>query len=147
MPVCSVSTVLGCRVTINLMNRLLWVLQTLLALLFLFAGGTKLSMSAAELTGQSPLPALLLRFIGIVEILGGFGLILPGMLRIRTALTSLAAGGLSIIMIGAVVVTMQTLSPAMSVMPFVTGALTLFVAYGRWRLSPFAAARSTVLAN
>ncbi|MCU1328302.1 MAG: putative integral rane protein [Bryobacterales bacterium] len=127
------------------MNRLLWVLQTLLALLFLFAGGMKLSMSAAELTGQSPLPALFLRFIGVVEILGGLGLILPGMLRIRTALTSLAAAGLGVIMIGAVVVTLQTFSPAMAVMPFVTGALTLFVAYGRWRLSPFAAAPSTLL--
>jgi uncharacterized membrane protein YphA (DoxX/SURF4 family) len=127
------------------MNRLLWVVQTLLALLFLFAGGTKLTMSAAELTGQSPLPALFLRFIGVVEILGGLGLILPGMLRIRTALTSLAAAGLSVIMIGAVVVTLQTFSPAMAVMPFVTGALTLFVAYGRWRLSPFAAPHSTVL--
>ena len=53
------------------MNRLLWVVQVLLALLFLFAGGAKLVMSAAELTAQTPLPAAFLRFIGVMEILGG----------------------------------------------------------------------------
>ena len=118
------------------MNRLLWVVQVLLALLFLFAGGEKQIMSAAELTGQTPVPVVFLRFIGVMEILGGLGLILPGMLRIRTELTSLAAAGLVIIMIGAVVVTIQTMGFAMAALPFVTGALALFVAYGRWRVAP-----------
>lgn len=104
------------------MNRLLWVVQVLLALLFLFAGGEKQIMSAAELTGQTPVPAVFLRFIGVMEILGGLGLILPGMLRIRTELTSLAAAGLVIIMIGAVVVTIHTMGFAMAALPFVTGA-------------------------
>src|SRR5438270_13362131 len=111
------------------MYRLLWVVQILLALLFLFAGGTKLVMPAAELTAQTPLPAAFLRFIGVMEILGGLGLVLPGVLRIRTGLTPLAAVGLSIIMIGAVVVTIQTMGFAPAALPFVTGALALFVAY------------------
>src|SRR3954453_17384366 len=118
------------------MHRLLWVFQILLALLFLFAGGTKLVMSAAELTGQTPLPAAFLRFIGVMEVLGGFGLILPGMLHVRTALTPLAAAGLSIIMIGAVVLTIQTIGLAMAGVPFVAGVLAIFVACGRWRLAP-----------
>ena len=118
------------------MNRLLWVFQVLLALLFLFAGGAKLAMSAADLTAQAPLPAAFLRFIAVMEILGGLGLVLPGMLRIRTGLTPLAAAGLVIIMIGAVVVTVRTLGFAMAVLPFVTGVLGLFVAYGRWRVAP-----------
>ncbi len=118
------------------MNRLLWVIQLLLALLFLFAGGSKLFMSAAQLTGQTPIPAWFLRFIGVMEILGGLGLVLPGMLRIRTELTSLAAAGLSIIMIGAVAISIQTMGIATAALPFVTGALTSFVAYGRWRLAP-----------
>ena len=125
------------------MNRVLWVVQILLALLFLFAGGTKLFMSAAELTGQSPMPVWFLRFIGVMEVLGGLGLVLPGMLRIHTALTSLAAAGLSIIMIGAVVVTIQTMGAATAALPFVTGALTIFVAYGRWRLAPLSAPQAT----
>jgi hypothetical protein len=118
------------------MHRLLWVIQGLLALLFVFSGGAKLVMSAAELTGQTSLPEAFLRFIGVMEIMGGFGLVLPGMLHIRTQLTPLAAAGLSIIMIGAVVVTIQTLGVAMATLPFVTGVLTTFVAYARWRMVP-----------
>jgi hypothetical protein len=118
------------------MNRLLWVVQTLLALLFLFAGAEKQIMSAVELTGQMPLSAAFLRFIGVMEILGGLGLMLPGMLRIRTELTPLAAAGLVIIMIGSVVVTIRTMGFAVAALPLVTGALALFVAYGRWRVAP-----------
>ena len=84
------------------MNRLLWVIQVVLALLFLFAGGAKLFMSAADLTAQTPLPAAFLRIIGVMEILGGLGLVLPGLLRIQVKLTPLAAAGLVIIMVGAV---------------------------------------------
>jgi uncharacterized membrane protein YphA (DoxX/SURF4 family) len=123
------------------MNRLLWVVQVLLALVFIFAGGAKMMMSAAELTGQTPLPAAFLRFIGVMEILGSLGLVLPGLLRIQTTLTPLAAAGLSIIMIGAVIVTIQTMGSALAALPFVTGVLALFVAYGRWRLAPLDAAR------
>jgi hypothetical protein len=118
------------------MNRLLWVFQALLALLFLFAGGEKQVMSAAELTGQTVLPAALLRFVGVIEILGGLGLMLPGMLHIRTVLTPLAAAGLGIIMIGGVAVTIPTMGLATAALPFVTGAIALFVAYGRWRVAP-----------
>lgn len=125
------------------MNRLLWVVQALLALLFLFAGGEKQVMSAAELTGQTSLPAAFLRFIGITEILGGLGLMLPGMLRVWTELTALAAAGLVIIMLGAVVVTIQTMGLAMATLPFVTGALALLVAYGRWRVAPLSAPHTT----
>lgn len=126
------------------MNRLLWLIQGLLALLFLFAGGTKLVMSAAELPAQTPLPVDFFRLIGVLEILGGLGLVLPGMLRIRPALTALAAAGLTIIMIGAVILTISTMGIAMAALPLVTGLLLLFVAYGRWRLAPLHAARGTV---
>jgi uncharacterized membrane protein YphA (DoxX/SURF4 family) len=81
------------------MTRALWIIQILLALLFLFAGGSKLAMPAAQLTGQTPLPALFLRFIGVAEIAGALGLILPGALRIRPGLTPLAAACLTIIML------------------------------------------------
>ena len=96
-------------------------------------------MSNADLTAQIALPAVFLRFIGVMEILGGLGLVLPGMLRIRTGLTPLAAAGLFIIMTGAVVVTIQTMGSAPAALPFVTGVLALLVAYGRWRLAPLGA--------
>ena len=120
----------------------LWTLQVLLALLFLFAGGTKLVMSAATLAqqaeaqGQTPLPDLFIRFIGVVELLGGLGLLLPGLLRIRTGLTPLAAAGLVIVMIGATVITLRSPNPGGSLFPLVVGLLLAFVAYGRWRLAP-----------
>ena len=116
------------------MTYALWIVQGLLALLFLFAGGMKLVLPLEELTAQMPLPGPFVRFIGVAEVLGGIGLILPGLLRIRQGLTPLAAGGLVIIMIGATVVTLMGGSVAMALIPLVVGLLSAFVAYGRWRL-------------
>jgi hypothetical protein len=114
------------------MNYALWIVQGLLALLFLFAGGTKLVMPLEALTEQSPLPGLFLRFIGVAEVLGGVGLILPGLLRIRQALTPLAAIGLVVIMIGAAVLTLAGGQVAAALIPLVVGLLLAFIAYGRW---------------
>jgi len=123
------------------MTYILWIIQVLLALLFLFAGGTKLVLPIETLTSmgspnQVHLPGLLIRFIGVCEVLGALGLILPGLLRIRPDLTPLAAAGLVIIMIGATVLTIigDGIGPAL--VPFVVGLLAAFVAYGRWRLAP-----------
>ena len=118
------------------MNVALWIIQALLAALFLFAGGTKLILPFEEMTKQMPMPGLFLRFIGMCEVLGALGLILPGLTRIRTGLTPLAAAGLAIIMIGATVVTLMTGEIAMSLFPLVVGIFVAFVAYGRWRLAP-----------
>jgi len=85
---------------------------------------------------QVVLPGLFIRFIGVCEVLGGLGLILPGLLRIRPRLTPLAATGLVIIMIGATVLTIIGDGIALAVIPFVTGLLAAFVAYGRLRLAP-----------
>jgi hypothetical protein len=68
-------------------NYVLWTVQGLLALLFLFAGGMKLALPIEVLTKQMPLPGLFLRFIGMAEVFGAIGLILPGLLRIRQGLT------------------------------------------------------------
>ena len=86
------------------MNVALWIAQALLAVIFLFAGGMKLVMPIEELTAQMPMPGLLVRLIGVVEVLGGLGVILPWLTGIRPGLTPLAAAGLVIIMIGATVV-------------------------------------------
>lgn len=113
---------------------LLWIIQGLLALVFLFAGGSKLVMSIEEMTKQMPLPGLFLRFIGVAEVLGALGLILPGLLRIRPGLTPLAAAGLAIITVGATVVTLNTGGGALALIPLVVALLSAFVAYSRWRL-------------
>ena len=120
------------------MNVALWIIQALLAALFIFAGGMKLVLPLDKLTGSVPMPVsgLFLRFIGVCEVLGALGLILPSLLRIRPGLTPLAAVGLVIIMIGATWITLSTMDMASAVVPFVVGILAAFVAYGRSRLAP-----------
>jgi uncharacterized membrane protein YphA (DoxX/SURF4 family) len=118
------------------MTVALWIVQGLLAALFLFAGVMKFIMTVEEMTKEIPLPGAFLRFIGVAEILGAIGLILPGLLRIKPGLTPLSAVGLAVIMVGATVLTLTTSPVAMALMPFVVGILAIFVAYGRWRLAP-----------
>ena len=118
------------------MNVALWIVQGLLAALFLFAGGAKLVMSADQMTGPVALPVWFLRFIGVTEVLGALGLILPGLLRIRPGLTPLAAAGLVIIMIGATVIGLVGGMVVVALMNVVVALLAAFVAYGRRRLAP-----------
>jgi hypothetical protein len=117
-------------------NRALWIVQGLLAALFLFAGGAKLVMSLEAMKGPVPLPGPFLRFLGVAEVLGAIGLILPELLQIRPGLTPLAAAGLVIIMIGATVITVAGGDVLGALAPLVVGLLSAFVAYGRWRLVP-----------
>ena len=123
------------------MNILLWILQCLLGLLFIFSGVMKFVMSVAEMNAQSPVvwPGIFLHFIGVCEVLGGVGLILPSALRIEPYLTPLAAAGLAIITAGATVTTLMGPMKGMAVVPLVTCLLCIFVAWGRWRARPISA--------
>ena len=120
------------------MNIALWIVQALLAALFVFAGGMKLVMPIEEMMKQMPIPLAgwFVRFTGVVEALGAIGLILPWLLRIRPGLTPLAAAGLVIVMIGAIAYTLAAGDIASALIPLVVGLLAAFVAYGRWRLTP-----------
>ncbi|MBC7929499.1 MAG: DoxX family protein [Rubrivivax sp.] len=118
------------------MTYALWTVQALLALLFLFGGVMKLVLPLDELKGPVALPGLFLRFIGVVEVLGALGLVLPGLLHIRPGLTPLAAVGLVILMLGAIALTLMGGDIASSLVPLAVGLLAAFVAYGRWRLAP-----------
>ena len=123
------------------MNIVLWIIQIVLALLFLFAGGTKLvlpieTLQAMGSPNQILLPGWLMRFIGVCEVLGALGLILPGLLRKRPSLTPLAAVGLVILMIGAVALSVAADGVVAGLVPLVVGLLCAFVAYGRSRLVP-----------
>jgi uncharacterized membrane protein len=102
------------------MNRTLWILQALLAALFLFAGGMKLVVPVIP----GPFPIEFMRFIGACEVLGAVGLLVP-------RVSPLAATGLVVIMVGATVTTV-------SVIPLAVGVVAAFVAWGRVRLVPAA---------
>ena len=114
-------------------GAVLWTVQVVLALLFMFAGVMKLITPAEVMQAQSPdLSIAFLRFIGVAEVLGALGLVLPGLFRIRRELTPLAAAGLLIIMIGGTVLTALD-DVSMAAIPLTVGLLTALVAYGRWR--------------
>jgi uncharacterized membrane protein YphA (DoxX/SURF4 family) len=116
------------------MNIVLWILQILLGLLFMFSGSMKFIMTAEQMTEGAPVafPIWFLHFIGICEILGGIGLIVPWVTGIRRGLTPLAASLLIVIMIGATV-TSAMMGIAYAILPFVVGLLLLVVARGRSR--------------
>jgi len=116
-------------------NGVLWTVQALLAALFLFAGGMKLVMPIEQLVEQSHMSGAFLRFIGVVEVLGGLGLVLPGLTGIAPILTPLAAAGLVIVMIGATVVSLPG-GVLTALIPFVVGILAAWIAVSRWRFAP-----------
>ena len=127
-------------------NRLLWTAQTLTALLFLFAGTMKFVMPVEKMQ-QGPIvfPLAFLYFIGICECLGAIGLIVPSLLRIHASLTPLAAVGLTIIMVGATVVSAVGMGASAGIFPAVVGIVTAGIAYGRTRVAPIADAPHHVL--
>jgi len=112
----------------------LWATQIILALLFLFAGVMKFVVPVEEMTKGSSLPGSFFHFIGVMEVLGGIGLILPSLFRILPVLTPITACALVIIMVGATVIS----APMgwVAFFPFLVGILTAFIAYGRLRLLP-----------
>ncbi len=85
----------------------LWIAQVLLAGMFIMSGFMKVSQPIDQLSGMLPwanqVPSGLVRFIGISEVLGGLGLILPSLLRIKPVLTVWAALGLVAVMIFAAI--------------------------------------------
>lgn len=129
------------------LSRVLWTLQVLLAALFLLSGSFKLGLPIDVIQQQLPLPEVPIRLIGTAETLGAIGLILPALLRIRPGLTPLAAACLTLLMLGATL-----LSPSLnhgdlstSVLPFIVGVLTACVACGRYTLRPISPRRSATL--
>jgi len=110
---------------------LLWVVQILLALLFLFAGVMKLTMPTAALAQMTGLPGAFMKFIAVAETLGALGLVLPGLLRIGRGLTPVAAVGLVTIMAGASTVTIANGPAAPALLPAAVGILAALVARGR----------------
>ena len=119
--------------TITRKSVALWTLQALLASLFLFAGGMKLVLPTELLTQGTTLSGAFLRFIGVAEVLGALGLMLPQLLRIRPVLTPIAAAALAIMMVGAVATTWPGGGIGAAWVPLLTGILLLGVVRGRWR--------------
>ena len=115
----------------------LWIIQALLALFFALASGApKLFLPQEMLQMPIPLPDPFVVFIGVCEVLGAVGLILPGLLRVRPGVTVLAATGLVLLTLCATVYQLMGDQPESAVFATAMGLLAAFVAYGRWRLAP-----------
>jgi hypothetical protein len=116
------------------MNRLLWVLQVLLALAFL-AHGLLLLFPPAAIAAQmnATLPRWFQLFLGVAEVLAAVGLTLPGLTRIQPSLVPAAAVGLMIVMISATVFHLVRGEISSAATTAVLLAMASFVAYMRWR--------------
>jgi|SRR5687768_13224602 len=118
----------------------LWVVQVVLGLMFLAGGAMKATQPIAELTLQmvwaDDIPEALVRFIGMAEVLGALGLVLPAATRIKPMLTPLAGLGLALIMLLAALFHLVRSEFAAIGMNVVLGGLGLFVAWGRAKKAP-----------
>ena len=113
------------------MHRALWVAQGLVAVVFVFAGGSKLLTPPETLAMLSPFPVSFILVIGVCEVLGALGLILPLALKVRPEVTVLAAVGLTVIMVGATLSTLAMGLGVLALVPAGLGVVTALVAYGR----------------
>ncbi|NUM43335.1 MAG: DoxX family protein [Anaerolineales bacterium] len=121
------------------MNIFLWILQTLLGFLFIYNSAIHFNLPPdlpPNMAWMYDLPIGLHYFSGTAEILAGLGLILPGLTRIQTRLTPLAALGLVIVMFGAATWHLQRAEFAQIVGNLILAGIAGFVAYGRWKLRP-----------
>ncbi|MEQ9188615.1 MAG: DoxX family protein [Cryomorphaceae bacterium] len=125
------------------MNIALWISQVLLAAAFLMAGAMKLMTAydelALEMAWVSRWSAPMVMLIGLVEVLGALGLILPSVLRIQPKLTPIAALGLVVTMVLAIVDHLGAGENDMVMGPTILMVLALFVAWGRWSKLPILA--------
>jgi uncharacterized membrane protein YphA (DoxX/SURF4 family) len=124
------------------MNTAIWIAQILLAIVFLLAGGIKVSQRKVTLRFKigewvDEVTDGFINFIGFFEILGAVGLILPMALNILPVLTPTAAAGLSISMIGAMMVHNRRKEKKELALAFVLFLLCLFVVIGRFKIVHF----------
>ncbi|NCF68121.1 MAG: DoxX family membrane protein [Chloroflexi bacterium] len=123
------------------MNIVLWILQILLGLYFLAIGVMHFIVPPglpAQMSWMYDLPTWLHWISGTAEILGGLGLILPGLTKIQTRLTPLAALGLVLVMVGAIIYHLTRGEVQNLVTNLILTALLLFIYFGRTRLAPLA---------
>ena len=119
------------------MKIVLWVLQVVLALVFI-AHGLLLLMPPAEIAAQmnAALPRWFWLFLGIAEILAGIGLTLPGVTRILPSLVAWAAVGIMVVMVSATVYHISRNEISSAAVTLVLLAMATFVAYMRARVMP-----------
>ena len=123
------------------MNVVLWIIAGLLAVLFIAAGGMKATMPKEKLAERmawvEDFSPAAIKTIGVLEVLGGLGLVLPAILDIAPILVPIAATGLAVTMVGAVIVHVRRKEPQLIVPNVVLLVLALVVAIFRFGPNAF----------
>jgi len=120
------------------MNLILWILQGLLAAAMAMAGAMKATQGKAKLSADPKMGWVedfsdgAVRGIGLAEMAGAAGLILPWALNIARVLTPLAAIGLAVTMAGAAIVHFRRSEQQAALPPIVLGAIAVVIAIGRF---------------
>lgn len=124
------------------MGTFLWILQISTAVVFAFTGAMKLLRKKEDVIDQigyvEDFTQNQLFGIGVLEIFGALGLVLPAWTGILPFLSIFAALGLAVIMVGAFVTHLRRheIIP-MGIMNVVLFAVLVFISYGRWDIVPF----------
>lgn len=119
------------------MSTALWIVQGLLALVFVGAGAMKLMKSHDDLKADphmawaNDFSGGFIKFLGSAEVSGGLGMVLPGLTGIAPNLTAWAAAGLAVIMLGATAVHLRRSEMPMVLPSLILALLAGFVSYGR----------------
>jgi uncharacterized membrane protein YphA (DoxX/SURF4 family) len=118
------------------MNIVLWVLQVFLGIAFLWSGVPKVIRERGQLLEQAPyvedLSDAQVTTIGMLEVAGGLGVILPAVTGIVPVLTPIAAVSLAVVMVGAALLHVRRREPQGVAATLVIGALAAVVAWGRF---------------
>jgi len=124
------------------MTIALWIVQILLALLFVMAGLMKVSQPVARLQERMSwakhAAPWMVRLVGVLEILGAIGLILPKATNILPWLTPVAAIGLVLTMLGAIIAHFGLKEVKQASVPFILLLLSLFIVLGYFVFVPIA---------
>ena len=122
------------------LNITLWIVQGLTAALMLMSAFMKIALPIPELSAKwkwtGELPQQVVRMLGIVDLLGGIGIILPAILKIKPGLTPLAAVGVVLLMISATVFHISRGEASVIAFNIILMLLASFIAWGRYKKLP-----------
>ncbi|MCS3735302.1 DoxX family protein [Mucilaginibacter dorajii] len=120
----------------KLLNIILWVTQVLLAATLIWAAAMKLFQPIEKLSAMWPwagqVPVALVKFTGIIDLLGALGLLLPALLRIRPKLTPIAAVAIIVLMVSASIFHIARGEASVIGVNIIFALMAAFIAWGRW---------------
>lgn len=121
-------------------NILLWIAQILLSLSLIWAAYLKMVQPITQLQAMWPwtgeVSPTFVKFTGVIDLLGGLGVLLPALLKFKPMLTPIAAVGIVLLMISASIFHICRGEASQIGFNLVFGAIAAFVAYGRFKLVP-----------